>query len=283
MKKVVVTGAAGGMGEAICWLLGQRGYQVYGLDRKKEIQVGYQQGDANLGGGASELPADYLHPIYCDITKEESVEEAFCQVKEQSGTIDAIIHTAGIYDLDSLLEMGEERFCQIFDINLFGVYRVNKTFVPLLKKGGRIIITTSELAPLDPLPFTGVYAITKAALERYAFSLRMEVNLLGISVSVIRPGAVKTGLLGDSTQALDSFVEHTCLYQCNAAKFKEIVDSVEAKSIHPEVIAETVWKVLNARHPKFVYNRNRNGMLRLLNVLPDRLQVWIIKQILTKK
>lgn len=62
----------------------------------------------------------------------------------------------------------------------------------MLANGGRIVITSSELAPLDPLPFTGLYAITKSAVEKYAYSLRMELSLHGISVSVIRPGAVNT-------------------------------------------------------------------------------------------
>ena len=90
--------------------------------------------------------------------------------------------------LDSLIEMSDSDFERIFKINLFGAFYINKTFMPLLKRGGRIIMTTSELAPLDPLPFTGIYAITKSALDKYAYSLRMELQLLGICVSVIRAG-----------------------------------------------------------------------------------------------
>ena len=272
MKNIVVTGAGGGMGSAICRLLAKKGYRVFGLDCRELKEAELRE---EFGGQAS------LHFISCDLTSEASVTAAFEQIKARTGHLDAIVHTAGIYDLDSLLEMSEERFVRIFNINLFGVYRINKLFLPLLSRGSRIVITTSELAPLDPLPFTGVYAMTKAALEKYAFSLRMEVNLLGISVSVIRPGAVKTGLLGDSTRALNQFVDHTKIYQCNAQRFKHIVDSVEAKNIEADVIAQTVLSALTARHPKFVYNRNRNVLLRLLNFLPDTMQVRIIKQILT--
>ena len=75
---------------------------------------------------------------------------------------------AGVYMLDSLVEMETESFKKIFDINVNGVFLVNKIFLPLLKKDSRILITTSELAPLDPLPFTGIYAITKSALDKYA-------------------------------------------------------------------------------------------------------------------
>ena len=64
----------------------------------------------------------------------------------------------------------------------------------MLKNGSKILITTSELAPLDPLPFTGIYAVTKGALDKYAYSLRMELQLLGMRVSVLRAGAVDTGI-----------------------------------------------------------------------------------------
>ena len=78
---------------------------------------------------------------------------------------------AGIYDLNSLIEMKEEDFVRIFDINVFSIYRINKTFAPLLKEKGKVIIVSSELAPLDPLPFTGIYGITKSTVEKYAYYL----------------------------------------------------------------------------------------------------------------
>ena len=262
MQNILVTGAAGGMGRAICRALLEQGYRVWGLDLRDGERV---QG---------------LRLIPCDVTDLRSVQAAFETVRQETDRLDAVIHTAGIYDLDSLLEIDESRFRRIFEVNLFGVYRINRTFLPLLGSGSRIVITSSELAPLDPLPFTGIYAVTKGALEKYAYSLRMEVHLLGISVSVIRPGAVDTGLLGDSTRALDTFCEGTRLYPCNARRFKQIVDNVESRRISPEAIALTALRALTDRRPKFVYNINRNPLLRLLHVLPQRMQVFIIGLIL---
>ena len=153
----------------------------------------------------------------------------------------------------------------------------------MLKQGSRIILTTSELAPVSPLPFTGIYAITKSALEKYAFSLRMELQLLGISVSVIRPGAVGTGLLSVSVQELDKFCESTSVYTYNAERFRKIVNGVEAKNVPPQKIANTAVRALAARRPKYVYNVNRNPLLRILNILPSRWQTAIIGRILKGK
>jgi NAD(P)-dependent dehydrogenase (short-subunit alcohol dehydrogenase family) len=182
--------------------------------------------------------------------------------------------------LDSLVEMSSEDFERIFRINLGGAYLVNKLFIPLLKDNSRILITTSELAPLDPLPFTGIYAVTKAALDKYAYSLRMELQLLGVSVSVLRAGAVKTDMLGVSTTALDRFCDKTELYTCNAERFKRIVDKVEARHIEPQMIADKAYGIITKKSPAFAYSINRNPLLLLLNVLPKRLQLFAIRTVL---
>ena len=122
--------------------------------------------------------------------------------------------------------------------------------------------------------------MTKAALDRYAYSLRMELQLLGISVSVIRAGAVDTDMLGASTRALDRFCAETKLYACNAARFKAIVEGVEARRIPPEKIAQKALSILRKKRPGFAYPINRNPLLLLLNALPKRLQLWAIRQVL---
>ena len=262
MKVILITGAYGGMGRATALLLRDRGFRIFALDRV----VGERE--------------ENIVPIQADLTNEESVKSAMQGVAKETDKLDAIIHFAGIYMLDSLVEMPSEAYDRIFDINVRGVYLVNKHFLPLLSKGSRILITTSELAPLDPLPFTGIYAITKAALDKYAYSLRMELQLLGISVSVLRAGAVETNMLGASTTALDRFCEGTKLYSCNAKRFKGIVESVEARCVPPAKIAEKCARILKKRNPKFAYSINRNPLLLMLDILPCRMQLWIIKRIL---
>ena len=140
--------------------------------------------------------------------------------------------------------------------------------------------TMGFLAPLDPLPFTGIYGITKTTLEKYAFSLRQETQLLDIPVSVIRPGAVKTGLLNISNVALERFGKNTKLYVESANNFQGIVDSVEARHIPAEKIAELALDALESKKPKYIYNINRNPLLLLMNMLPAKMQVFAIGLIL---
>ena len=262
MKDVLITGACGGMGRAMTALLKSHGFRVFALDRAL---------------GEDE---DGVVHISADVTDEESVGVAVGKVREYTSSLYAIVHFAGIYMLDSLVEMDDADFRKILDVNMRGVFLVNKAALPLLCEGSRIIITTSELAPLDPLPFTGIYAVTKAALDKYAYSLRMELQLLGIKVSVLRAGAVRTEMLGASTDALDRFCGGTRLYSCNAERFKRIVASVEARHISTEMLAKRVAWILGRRNPAFAYSINRNPLLLLLNALPKRLQFFAIRMIL---
>ena len=262
MKYVLITGAYGGMGRAAALALRDAGYTVFALDIKAE--------EAEEG----------IIPITASVTDPQSLNSALIKVKKTTDELYAILHFAGIYSLDSLIEITEERWRRIFEINLFGAYRVNKTFLPLLKRGSRVVIATSELAPLDPLPFTGLYAVTKSTLDKYAYSLRMELQLLGIKVIQLRPGAVSTDMLGVSTAALDRFCEKTKYYSCNAKRFKNIVESVEARSVSSDKVAEKAVKILASRTPKYIYKINSNPLLIMLSILPKAMQTRIIKLIL---
>ena len=109
---ILITGAYGGMGTAAAKALRDIGFRVFALD---------------INTGAEE---ENIIPIKADSTDEESVKSAFLQVSKVTDGLFAVIHFAGIYVLDSLVEMNSEDFERIFKINLGGVYLVNKTFLP---------------------------------------------------------------------------------------------------------------------------------------------------------
>ena len=266
MKYVVITGVSGGMGFAAAKRLTEAGYYVFGLDIKEPKQ---------------EL--ENFQFIKTDVREEGSVDRALKKISKADIQLDAIISTAGIYEIGSLVEMDEEDFKAIFDINVFGVYRVNKAFISLLREGGKVVMISSELAPLDPLPFTGIYAITKSTLEKYAFSLRMELQLLNKQVVVIRPGAIDTQFINNSNSKIKKFKEQTELYKKSAQKFDDVVNSVESRKVSPDKIGKLIYKIIEKEKPKYVYKINRNPLLLMMHCLPKRTQNKAIKNLLTKE
>ncbi len=264
MSNVLITGVSGGMGLSTAKRYLSYGHTVYGLDIKE----------------INEELGDNFTFIKTDLTNTDDVINAYNIISKEINHIDYIITLSGIYNLDSLVEIPEEQFIKIFDINVFSIYRVNKIFLPLLNKTSKIIMISSELGPLDPLPFTGLYGITKSTLEKYAYSLRMELQVFGIKVIIVRPGAVKTTLLDDSMKSINRFVDNTKLYKTNAKKFKKITESVENKNISPDKVSYLIYKISQKKRVRYVYNINRNFLLRLLNILPQRLQNRIIYKVI---
>lgn len=265
MKRVVVTGAAGGMGRAVAEKLADNGYYVYACDIKN-----------------NPIEKENICQLQVDVCNQESIDCAFGKISAETDSLDAVINFAGIIMMNSLVEISEDDFTKIFNVNVFGTYRMNKTFLPLLLKNkGRIIVTTSELAPNKIIPFNSIYSISKKALDAYAEGLRMELALLGIPVITLRPGAVSTDMLSSSENAVDGLVNGTTLYRNNTKKFKKIVATQQGKAIPACKIADIVLKILKKKRiKKYVYTKNASLKLKLLNCVPDRAQVKIYKALL---
>jgi len=264
MKSVVITGGASGMGRATALKLAENGYNVFSCDIK-----------------SNEEEIENITQVIMDVTNMDSVKKAYEFISQKTDKLDAVINFAGIIMMNSLIEISEEDFIKIFNINVFGAYRVNKTFFPMVQKGkGRIIITTSELAPNKILPFNAIYAISKKSLDAYAQGLTMELGFLDIPVITLRPGAVETPILKDSNKEMEDLNNNTELYKNTITKFKHIVDNEQGGAVPASKIADLVLKILNKKKPKHIYTKNASKKLKLLNVVPTSLQMKIFKRIL---
>lgn len=218
-----------------------------------------------------------------DITKEEEINNLKEELTQKNITLDIIINFAGIYDMGSFLEKDLKQIKRLIDINLLGPININQILYPLLAKKGKIIIITSEVASLDPMPFNGIYNVSKTALDCYAQSLRQELNLLGQKVITIRPGAFNTNLAKGSLLATEELAASTMLYKKQANKFLKLVKMFMGTPMHPDKLAKLIYKVSLKKNPKYIYSKHRNIGLVLLNILPKRMQCFIIKQLLKVK
>lgn len=264
MKYALVTGGASGMGRATAIELANNGFIVFSCDIT-----------------TSPEEKENIIQIKTDVTSTKSITQAYTQILQHTNKLDAVINFAGIILMDSLIEISEEEFTNIFNVNLFGVYRINKVFFPLVKNAkGKIIITTSELVENKVLPFNAIYAISKKALDAYAQGLTAELGLLNIPVITLRPGAVDTPIITSSNEQMNKLNDNTLFYKDTIPKFRHIVDKEHNKGIPPEKIAKMVLKILNKKNPKLIYKKNISTKLKLLNILPTKTQIKLLKLIL---
>ncbi|MBR6312307.1 MAG: SDR family NAD(P)-dependent oxidoreductase, partial [Oscillospiraceae bacterium] len=190
-KKILVTGASGGLGSAIVREMLAVGDSVYGLDL----------GEAPLTGEG------YVH-VKCDITDTGSVKRALELVSETTDRLDAIVNAAGIMFFGALTEHDPERMDAILRVNVGGMNRVDTLFFPLLERAkGRIINISSEYGRFCALPFNGLYTTSKYAVEAYSDSLRRELGYLGMKVVTIRPGSFATAMTSSTGPTFDRLVE----------------------------------------------------------------------------
>lgn len=262
MQYVLITGASSGIGKSLKDIFLQNNYHVIALDIK-EID-----------------PQDNLDSFICDITNKESLQNVKNTLDKQNIKLDYIINVAGIHMMASLVESPLEQMQRLININLNGTMSVNRIFHSLLKEKGRIIIITSEVASFDPMPFNGLYNVSKTALDAYAQALRQELNLINQKVITFRPGAVKTPLCDSSLTGTQNLVDSTVLYKKQAGKFLKLVTMFMGKPLSPTKMAKFIYKKSIKKHPKLIYKKHQNIGLVLLSILPKRWQCAIIKGIL---
>ena len=262
-NNILVTGGSGGIGRAVCKYFAQKGYSVFSLD-------------VNL----PKQKINNVVDIECDITDENCVKSAFQQVSDVADSLKAVINLAGVYRMNSLIEMEYDAFKRSYEINLYGAFLVNKIFFPLYSTGGRVIIVTSELATQKIMPFNGIYMMNKSALDKYAQGLRAELSLLGIKVVTVRPGAIDTGMIDVSNQQMYKLCESSTHYQNNTKKFYKIMNSVSSKSIAPEKLAKLIERAVTAKRVKNVYTINNSRLLKAFSLLPEKMRNLLLKKIL---
>ena len=261
---ILITGAASGLGRAAAMLFSKNGDTVYALDI------------------STVAAQDRLIPFYADITEESSLQAVFSRLQADGVQLDAIINFAGMNFIDNYLEVAEEKLRKIFNVNLLGALRVNKLFFPLLRENGKIVITTSEVAPLDPLPFNGIYSTTKTALDCYAQALRQEAGLLGRRVITIRPGAFNTPLAGGSIPSMHEMAQRSRYFGGQGERFETLMRKFTGKLQEPEKLAKTIFRAVHKRHPRNIYTVHSNLGLRLLSLLPKGMQVKVVRLLVGK-
>lgn len=263
--QVLITGAGSGIGKAVAERFAAGGHTVYALDVKPFPE------------------RQNIIPFTADITDENSLFSVRNDLSGRGVKLDCIINIAGIFFMDNFLEIEERRLKKIFDVNVLGAVRVNKFFFELLKERGKIFITTSEVAPLDALPFNGIYGVSKTALDAYSQALRHEAGLLGIKVVTVRPGAIDTPLASGSITSMQEMSRKSAYFGGQAQKFENLMNKFTGKKLPPAKLADKIYAVALKKRPKCVYTVHSGILLKLLSALPKGMQVALVRSLIGGK
>ncbi|MCI4671862.1 MAG: SDR family oxidoreductase [Bacteroidia bacterium] len=187
MSKVLITGANGGFGALTVKTLLKEGHEVVATmrnisSRNKETAEEF----AALGAQIVEL----------DVTVDESVHGAISKAIELQDGLDVVINNAGVGVLGIQEQFNIDDFKRLFDINVFGVQRVNRAALPHLRKqGSGLLIHVSSLLGRIAFPFYGPYNASKWALEALAENYRVELSGFGVDSCIVEPGGYPTGFM----------------------------------------------------------------------------------------
>jgi len=184
-KVVFVTGAAQGMGKAICLRFAALGAKVVAVDIKAEAAA---QTVADLGDGG--------YAVACNVADAEAVRMAFADAEMRFGRVDVVVNAAGIGAVDSFPDIPDDNWNRVVGVNLTGTFLCCREGVRLMKKHGvkgAIINISSTGAVTGEGPVH--YIATKAGVMGLTRSIAREVAASGIRVNTIVPGATNTAML----------------------------------------------------------------------------------------
>ncbi len=174
-KAVLVTGASTGIGRKITEVLAANGYFVYAGARKQSDMNALNQ-------------IENVQSIRLDVTIQEEIDAAVKNVRNGGRGLYGLVNNAGVFVGGPITEVSEDELKWMFDVNVFGVYRVTQAFAPLIiESKGRITTVGSISGILTSAMFTQ-YSMTKHAIEAFADGLAVEMERFDVQVSVIEPG-----------------------------------------------------------------------------------------------
>src|SRR5262249_7244482 len=205
-----------------------------------------------------------------DVRSDDSVAVCVRAVFNAAGRIDVLVNNAAYELAGALEETSIDEVKAQFDTNFFGVLRMVKAVLPLMRqqRQGKII-NVSSLTGVSAIPFMGVYSASKFALEGYTEALRMEVISFNIHVSLTEAGFLKTPMM-NKRQITTAQLDDYNLWRQRA--FSAIRDHEQAAP-GPESVAEMILSIIDSKRPRLRYLIGRQAKVstRLQRFLPEGL------------
>lgn len=258
-ERVFITGGASGLGAAFARHLSASGARVC-------------LGDVDDDAGAAlarELGAK-AHFLHCDVTNESDLEAAAQWMKTTWGGVDLLVNNAGVAQMGSITETSAEDWRWAVEINLLGVARGCRTFVPMMKaQRSGTILNIASMAGLVHLPDAGAYNATKAAVVALTETLELELAGDGIRAAVACPSFFRSDL-AKNMRAADKRSE---------AMARRMVERARMSA---DDIARLIVEGLEDGQTFILPHRQSHSAWRMKRLLPHPLWLRVIRRELRK-
>jgi NAD(P)-dependent dehydrogenase (short-subunit alcohol dehydrogenase family) len=186
-KAVIVTGATGGIGLAICKRLAQEGAKVVAAALR-------QNAVEDVAEQAKAAGAPDAFGLVCDVSDEAAVEAAAKACVERFGSLDVVVNNAGLMTFKPLADFTQQDWLEVLSVDLLGAMHFTRQAFQKMGRGGAIVNIASVHAVMTT-PNVAPYAASKAALLSLTRSTGIEGKALGIRANAILPGAIDTPML----------------------------------------------------------------------------------------
>jgi short-subunit dehydrogenase len=249
--RILVTGASRGIGRAVALHLAAQGHQVIGTSR-----------DPTRIPEVERIPG--VRYVALDLTDQASVEGILAVV----GDVDVVVNNAGASQTGAIEEASMPRVRRLFELNLFGQLRLIQGVLPGMRRNRRgLIINVASFAGVSPVPFSAVYAASKAALIAVSRGLRHEVAPWGIRVVVVAPFDIATGI------PQERYGEEDSPYRSFARQARAARDRRMREAPGPRIVAKRILRIISSDHPRPFVPVGRAACLMALLVkhLPETL------------
>lgn len=265
----MITGASTGIGYALVKVFLKSGYKVFGSVRK--------QGDADR------LEKDFdsnFKALLFDVTDHDAIDEAARRLNAEIGSegLAGLVNNAGIAVAGPFIDLKMEEFKYQFEVNVFGVIKVTKAFLPLL--GAREnhstapgkIIQISSISGRMGMPFVSPYVGSKHALEGITDSMRRELLLYGIDVVLIEPGPIKTPIWEKSMDPMLEKFKDSAYYTIMKKSEKKFMEPSLKNAIPADKAAQIIYQE---------FERKKSRVRKV--IISQKLKNWTLPQLLPSR
>ncbi len=253
-RRVLITGASSGIGEAAALRLTRAGWHVLAGVR------------ADVDGDRLRSAAgERLEPVTIDVTEPATIAAAAAALGDEP--LDGLVNNAGTALAMPLEFLPLDQLRRQLEVNLVGHVAVTQAFLPNLRAARGRIVNVGSIAGRSALPFLGAYAASKHALEAVTDVLRVELRPFGIAVTVIEPGTIATPIWRKGGERFEELARELPeqlgeLYGERMAAFRKAAAAAGQRAEPADDVAVVIERALTAERPKARYLVGRDARRR---------------------